>query len=157
MDSILFLDFDGVLNDHTQFDNGYCGISQSCVEQLNRIIEDTDCKIVLSSAWRYLILNHHMTLAGFEVMMLTHGINACGRLLGLTEFDQDKNNDNSERGNQIMKYLCDAPLSVRWAILDDMPVNEPPEVVSRFVQTDGEVGLTATEADKVIQLLGASP
>lgn len=36
---LLFLDIDGVLNDHSKFSNNYCGIKQECVDNLNIILD----------------------------------------------------------------------------------------------------------------------
>ena len=45
-------------------------IEQDCVEQLNRITDTTEAMLVISSSWRYLVHNGHMTLHGFEYMLL---------------------------------------------------------------------------------------
>ena len=53
---VIFLDFDGVLNSI----NGYSDIQivscfkidPECMDRLNQIIDQTDAKIVISSAWR---------------------------------------------------------------------------------------------------------
>jgi hypothetical protein len=39
---LIFLDCDGVLNDHKQHANGYCGTTRRCVQNLNRILRATD-------------------------------------------------------------------------------------------------------------------
>ena len=68
----LFFDIDGVLNDHSKLEGSpYCGINPKCMDRLNFVIEKTNCKLILTSAWRYMINNHAMTLTGFEYMLYT--------------------------------------------------------------------------------------
>jgi len=75
--NVLFLDIDGVLNGH-DFDVAAQStrIQYRCVRQLNRIIKATECKIVLCSAWRYMLLKRPrhkpaMTLTGQRVPCFT--------------------------------------------------------------------------------------
>jgi hypothetical protein len=85
MEKILFLDIDGVLNDHA-----FCEVAQSCtikpqcMGHLNQIIHSTGCSIVLTSAWRYIIHGGDMTLKGFEYMLRTHGLLSAERPLIVT-------------------------------------------------------------------------
>src|SRR5262245_22677615 len=54
---VLFLDVDGVLNHEAAFTTmklGPAPIDPACVAQLDRVVEATGAKIVLSSAWRNL-------------------------------------------------------------------------------------------------------
>lgn len=54
---LLFLDIDGVLNDHTRTPSGYCGIQADKVSHLNFILKEApEVQIVISSAWRYIML-----------------------------------------------------------------------------------------------------
>lgn len=52
---ILFLDIDGVVNCETtqQRHRGFIGIDPYMAFLVGKIVLDTDCKIVLSSSWRY--------------------------------------------------------------------------------------------------------
>lgn len=87
-EELLFLDIDGVLNGH-DWDEGAQSnrIRYQCVRELNRIIAETGAKVVLSSAWRYMIHGRQMTLAGFGYLLRTHGA-SCLQLVGLTEPDE---------------------------------------------------------------------
>ena len=88
--NLVFLDMDGVLNGHQYMREAEsCNICRPCVLQLNRIIRRTDCHIVLSSAWRYMVHGRAMTLSGFGYMLRTHGvIGASMRMIGLTDPDE---------------------------------------------------------------------
>lgn len=60
MDKVLFLDFDGVLNNDatlTKVENNvepyrHCGLESTLVEILNKILDATGAKVVFSTSWR---------------------------------------------------------------------------------------------------------
>jgi len=160
---VLFLDIDGVLNGH-EYDPcaESCKIKPECVKQLNRIIERTDAAIVLSSAWRYMVLNGAMTLSGFSYMLRTHGVTKYLNLIGTLPLDT-KQVEGDEgailRAESIVKWLEDReargddktiewPI---WAAVDDLGLWD--ETNPNFVRTDGTVGLTEANADRLIALL----
>lgn len=146
---LLFLDLDGVANNHA-----YNETSQSttflprCVDQLNRIIEATDCRLVLSSAWRYMLIGRAMTLCGFEYLLRSHGVAAQGRLVGMTPADEEW----SQRESQIKEFLRGRVDVDGWCVLDDLPLMLYPEQW-RFVRVDGSIGLTEKDADRAIAVL----
>src|ERR1700728_3493853 len=84
---VIFLDIDGVLNNH-QFDTEImCGqIHKDKVILLNSILRRTDARIVLSSAWRYLVYRNEMNLMGLEWLLRSHGV-LKDRLIGITRQD----------------------------------------------------------------------
>lgn len=148
---LLFLDIDGVLNGHEKNAAGVCGIRPDCAVQLNRVLEKTGCRLVITSAWRYLIHSGVMTRTGFERMLQTHGINAYERIEGLTRPDANLS-DKHERGKQIRDYLQGKQLEA-YAVVDDDGEIGIPEAGHPFVKTDGKVGLTDADADRLIELL----
>lgn len=137
--SLLFLDTDGVLNNHTARANGYNGIDQHCMANLNYVIEQTGCQIVITSAWRYMIPDS-MTIKGFEYMLKTHGLN--GSVFGITERDEII----TKREDQIRAFI--SKLNNKWAVVDDLPLQ-----IDNFVRTDGRLGLQHHEAIKLIEIL----
>lgn len=146
---ILFLDIDGVLNNHKSLVKQSYSIDPYNVENLNKIIRATDCQIVLMSAWRYLILDRHMTLRGFETLLSTHGVLAYRRLIDLTEQDTIV----SERWHQVENWIKANKEKVdTFVMLDDC--EEFPNYPQNFVKTDMEFGLTEQDADKAILILG---
>lgn len=155
---LIMLDCDGVLNAHAAYPNGYCGTEWRCVEHLNRILSEVPvARIVVSSAWRYLILNGYMTDRGFENMMLTHGLDCRGRIIGHTCSDETF----ATRGAQIRNFLNACDIRTRHVILDDGGQNPDGTFddmgIGRFnlkvVWTDGKVGLTEADADRAIAIL----
>ena len=172
----LFLDIDGVLNDHAQMANGYCGTKPSCVAAFNRILgEFPDAWIVISSAWRYMILGGDMSLKGFEMLLQTHGVNCHGRVVGhtgpdpwpheLPDFKVDPESwkkaglkwrasqirDYVEKDSYLQWYEIDAVR--QWFVIDDLDLDIR---AKRFYRTDGSTGLTDVDADKIIEILRAT-
>ena len=106
---VIFLDYDGVLNHeafykerHERVLNGeklnhpYSEIDPKCVENLNKLIEDTGAKVVISSTWRHSgidycndVLKYH----GFEgdIIDITPNLRGRGCL----------------RGNEILQWIRD--------------------------------------------------
>lgn len=153
---ILFLDIDGVLNTRTSFN----AIAQSntilpvAVASLNCVIEATDCKIVLISAWRYMIHGGAMTLAGFEYLLRTHGIHCAGRLIDITRLDHDTGS-RTERGEQVREWMAQrhpwmAPPIYPYVIIDndDLGYDGMP-----FVKTNENIGMTIRDALRACELL----
>lgn len=147
----LFLDCDGVLNSHSFCDVAKsCSLKPECVRQFNRIIHETKCKVVLSSAWRYMILGGAMTLDGFAYMLRTHGVTAELEIIGHTVSDEDI----PDRGDQIAAFLLGRDDVESWCVLDDMHLAIES---GHMVCTDGKVGLTEEHANYAIAILNAKP
>lgn len=168
MSKIIFLDIDGVLNGHDKHrhPNGYCGIDPQCVYRLNRIVAETGANLVISSAWRYLMINGVMSERGFRNMLMTYGLDKDINIIGRTVPDED----TPDRGKQIIssvRFWERISTSLRYVILDDgsddpphPPATKPlteslleyhsPDVI---VFTDGTVGLTDPDADRAIAIL----
>lgn len=174
---VLFLDIDGVLNDHTWLPEVLCGqIHGDCVFELNRVLRATDARLVVSSAWRYLMYRGEMNLQGLEWLLRSHGVLA-GRLVGITRRDTMVRGPYSgklgewplddERGLQIADWLKasadpaarydsfikvgDEPVS-KYAVVDDLDLGIT-ACGHPLVRTDGRRGLTPADADRLIELL----
>jgi HAD domain in Swiss Army Knife RNA repair proteins len=153
---ILFLDIDGCLNDHTMDPIAESTtILPRCVACLNRIIDATDCRIVIVSAWRYMILKGAMTLQGFEYLLQTHGVHAKGRLIGTTRLDWEPDAYRSkERGRQVREWLWQhAPADTYPHVaLDDLDLGYT-DLGIPFVLVDGMFGLCDADAREAIAIL----
>lgn len=156
-DVVLFLDLDGVLNDHTfNQESQSCTILPECAQRLNAIIQQTNCRLVISSAWRYMVPDS-MTLSGFEYLLQTHGVNAHKRIDGVTCRDEV----TWERHLQIIKWLEERNhhqcLETRvdwWCVLDDDPMGmKLGKDAWRLVRTDGLKGLQDDEVQRVVDIL----
>lgn len=140
---IIFLDIDGVLN---RF-GGQCGpilAHPDCVKHFNRIVIETDAKVVVISNWRHLVLNGHMDRLGFEQMLRSHGIHCS--VLDVTTDEVDG------RGWQIREWLSGKyDVIESWVVLEDSP--DMLMMGMPIVVTKGNVGLTMMDADEAIKLL----
>lgn len=161
---LVFLDIDGVLNDHDFDPESLCGrIHHDKMKIFNHILRHTGAMVVLSSAWRYIVHRNELTLAGIDWLLRSHGMLA-NRLIGITREDtmcrEPYNGDPktwpmpNERGEQIAMWLSDGEPH-RYVVIDDLDLGIS-EWGHPFVQTDGKVGLTVEDADRVIALLANS-
>jgi hypothetical protein len=153
---IVFLDMDGVLNGHG-FDEAAQSnrIDPRCVEALNLILDSSGARLVLSSAWRYMVTGGAMTLRGFEYMLRTHGAHCNGRLIGHTVPDEVI----PTRGAQVSDWMARLGCNRRYLVLDDggfdasgrwcdMGLNEAGHPV---IWTDGRRGLSAAQAKVAVE------
>lgn len=151
---LLFLDLDGVANGHNRHPGSvYNGIDPTAMFWLNKIVAATDCKLVISSAWRYQILCGATTTRGFEFLLFSHGLVApMGTVIGHTPSDEAF----PGRGQQIKAFLYSLlPQVVQsWVVLDDAPDGLCFRGVEhRLVKTQGAVGLTHADAERTIAML----
>ena len=143
---IIFLDIDGVLNNHIAHKNYYCGSTIECVDNFNSILEyHDDAKIIISSAWRYLIHKKHMTIVGFENLLLTHGVDCYQKILDCTRKDYQI---YEPRENQILEKVYDLKLT-KWIAIDDLELN----LGDKQIKTVSETGLTTELAKLAIERL----
>lgn len=152
---VIFLDIDGVLNGHKKMPNGYCTIATAHIQRLNRVLVQTQAKIVISSAWRYLVSGGSMTLKGFEYLLRTHGLTAENEpvIVGITPTDEEI----PTRGAQIQSVL-DRPefQGCRFAIVDNLSFGGRLSAMfgDRFVKTKSSVGLNSMDAALLVRILG---
>ncbi len=146
--NVIFLDIDGVLNNDLCQRAGYESICRENVEEFNRIVRATKASIVLSSSWRLMIgrSNQYKTLSDLQRYLRVRGVQ--GTIIDTTP---DLTMQNKVRGQEISKWLKEHPEVAEYIILDDVTDLFMPS--QRTVTTDGMKGLTASDADKAIQLL----
>jgi hypothetical protein len=117
---VIFLDFDGVLNLIPQGHDYYGGIFHpEFVKNLERIIDETGAKLVISSSWRH---------GGLERMkMMWEHRSYPGEIIGITpdlrwRTHPDKLETNEKeyvRGDEIESWLNLHPDVTNYVILDD--------------------------------------
>lgn len=164
---IVFLDIDGVLNAH-EFDREVMSgqIHWGKMNRLNRVLRETGAKVVLSSAWRYIVHRGEANLMGMEWLLRSHGMLA-DRLIGITRPDTmvrgvyDGSPESwpttNERGQQISEWIVGEGWKHygddgRHVVIDDLDLGIS-AAGHPFVRTDGAVGLTDADADAAIRLL----
>jgi hypothetical protein len=114
---VIFLDFDGVLNVIPQGHDDFGGIFHSeFVENLERIITETEAKLVISSSWR------HMGLERLN-MMWEHR-QYSGEIIGITpdlwrRVKDEEYHERLQRGDEIEAWVKQHPEVENYVILDD--------------------------------------
>lgn len=139
---VLFLDIDGVVNNHTSFLKGpenHWPIDQYCAFLVGKIQLDTDCKVVLSSAWR----NHPQGMAEVSRRVVPLFDKTCQ-----SWYDKDTDH-HSWRGEEIQKWLDAHPEVTRYAILDDESDMLESQMPHFFKTNFYTGGLTKEIADRV--------
>jgi len=161
----IFLDIDGVLNCHEWLPDILCGqIHKDKVERLNHVLQVTHAKIVLSSAWRYIVHRGEMNLAGMEWLLRSHGVLA-DRLIGITRADKMMPSSydgrpvswpvENERGQQIREWLDNWCGRVENIVaIDDLDLGIT-EARIPLVRVDGKFGLTDADVQSAIDILTA--
>lgn len=170
---ILFLDFDGVLNSAAwnrrrpprpegmegiamrRDEYAHRNLDPDAIARLSRIVDETGCRVVVSSAWRAM---HPITeLNGY---LRRYG-GFRHTLFGATPDGWDAADDGplyaipqhlGTRGKEIAVWLAMLPASLprSYVILDDEFVGEHD---GRLVQTDYNHGLTDADAERAIGIL----
>jgi len=142
---VLFLDVDGVLNKANTKEKtttGYNFVEDVFVRRLKDIVDQTGCKIVLSSDWRYdAHTESNPELDELESRLAEYG-------LVLYDFTPIINN---HRGREIQSWL-DTHVGVSsFVILDDRGDMEPN--AERLVRTLFSCGLTDENKREVVKML----
>ena len=142
----LFLDVDGVLNSVSWYreewnkDHSYPqgDFDPKCVEIVNRIVEETGCKVVVSSSWR--------TESNLQSIFDKAGLKF--KIHSITPF-------GSHRGCEIQEWLDSQTEPYVYAILDD-----DRDMLSHqrkyFIKTNTVIGIT-DEAEILEELLPKEP
>ena len=147
---IIFLDIDGVLSPfNPNPEIGCAEIDRGCVRALNHIIYKTEAAIVISSSWKWLIVNGSMTILGFTFMLRSHGLTSLAKVIGHTPTDDEV--PEGGRPAKIARWLSTFTEPVeRFVILDDMAIEG---FDGKCVRTIANVGLRRSHADKAIRIL----
>lgn len=162
---VIFLDIDGVLVTSASWGQrrpyGHAPADDQCVMALNRIIALTGAEIVVSSTWRIGTSVAELR----EILNIRFGVT--GRVIDKTprlttkrmfegQVGQVEVEVAAERGDEIAAWLRGYqrhPVD-SFVILDDDP--DMGKLAGRLVKTNFQHGLTETDADRAIDLLGAS-
>lgn len=127
---VLFLDIDGVLNDHQYNPRSKSNtLLPRQVKHLNTIIDAVAPAIVIASAWRYMINGGAITTQGFNYLLRTHGVDARVNVIGTTAPDESI----PRRDDQILEWIAVHQLIVPWAVVDDLDKCEMTGVAHRLV------------------------
>lgn len=148
----IFLDFDGVLNDtKTSIESGYNTIQARPMGIFNNILKaEPDARVIITSSWRYMVLQGSMTLEGFQHLLATHGF----RRPRETVCDVLPADESCcSRAFLVYKWLYNHDLlDSRFVCIDDNDLGYT-DLALPFVHTDASKGLSASDAERVLELL----
>jgi len=161
---ILFLDVDGVLNCSHTFQRRHNALlitntavkreefawplghlDEELIPRLNDIVEQTDCKIVISSSWRI-----STEFPYFKGWLVYRGFKYPDAIIDKTPNLPMLDNC---RGEEIKTWLVKHPEVTQYAILDDDICDIQPVHPNNYVNTDGKEGLTNEKVKETINLL----
>lgn len=137
---LIFLDFDGVLHplkasEHEMF-------KPEAIHSVNRILDDLEANIVLSTAWRM-----DFSIEKFNAWFKN-------RIIDSTPVHTLNLQKENTRFHEIMDFLkCSEFLNVPWIAIDDKRAHFP--LSSPAYITDAKIGITNEDADNII-LIGKS-
>jgi HAD domain in Swiss Army Knife RNA repair proteins len=142
--NIIFLDFDGVLNDRKWLvrDGARDDLDPERVKLLNWLVRATEAKIVISSSWRIL---HPLE----ELQLILDRAGFLGEILGVTP------GGGGVRGTQIQRWIDSNNFKGQFVILDDDSDME--HLMDRLVKTNFETGLQPQHVKSAIALLRPDP
>jgi hypothetical protein len=95
-----------------------------------------------------------VTLKGFKYLLCTHGVDAFGRVIGMTCTDEER--EGWTRGEQIRHWMNEHGGGRRYVVLDDLANVGIQEAGHPFVKTMGSIGLNRADADLAIDILNAT-
>jgi len=145
IDKIIFLDFDGCITNYASSFR----LNPDKLKLLGKIIEATNCSLVISSTWRNYDVKTTIEKLSDTLDYYNNGITFpfCDKIVGVTD-----RISQGRRGIEIAKWLKDNKFTGKYVILDD--VDEMlEEQKPYFIQTDLWEGLTDTDVEKAIKIL----
>ena len=153
---VVFLDIDGVLNEEKSRSRccGYKGIDDKKAENLAKIVEETNAKIVLISTWKD---DWRKTDKAHQGMMANY-LDKKLKKQGLAVLDKtksiDKNGFHFSRGEGILQYLADNKVE-KYVILDDYQFDyDSCGLTDHYIKTNAHSGgLTEQLAEKAIKTI----
>lgn len=161
---VIFLDFDGVLNDkyvdiRAQWQGhewGYDWIRPRLVSKLNRIIRETGAKVVISSTWRQ----------SFSILEIRDILEDSGFMGEVIDYTPDLLQRHApggwngsgiptyDRSDEILTWVKQQNEGIKFVCLgleDGLAENN---AGMNLVLTDGAVGLTDENVEEAIAILG---
>lgn len=148
---IIFLDIDGVLNSHSEYSDEFreptpVPLRIGPVQNLQLLLRTIDGRIVISSTWRTR-MRPNPVLCPVRQSLNRFGIDS-SLIIGRT-------GDVGERGRQILDWVR-VHRPAKWVVLDDNSndFDNHREVMKRFILVNRKVGLTASDVDKAIVIIG---
>lgn len=165
---VIFLDIDGVVMPLSNSKRD----SQDCAARVNRLVEATGAKVVISSSWRLDVLDarrgldwrvahEHPSWLSQEAWLKSD----CGLAVPIIGFTPDlpRASDDPElepwehppahRGKEIRAWLAEHPDVASWVILDDQAKWIGQDMLDKTVLCVPATGLSDEGVERAIHLL----
>jgi len=154
---IIFLDFDGVMDtdyyNHSLEKEGLPGYDDygtvfdpKCVQNLKRIIDETEADIVVTSSWKYI-------MSYKDILDMWESRNLPGFVTDVTPSPESRRN----RGDEIDAWLKDCDTECQYVIIDDLDKSNFNEhQLSKLLVVNPYYGLDDSIAERAIVLLNHS-
>jgi hypothetical protein len=142
-EKIIFLDIDGVLN-HSEATED---LDDSCLLELQKLVQDTGAKIVLTSSWKFYFLrgDENPSREYIEKRFSDYGLSLYGIAPDL---------GTGKRGTEIMTWLHRHREVHSFVILDDCFFPDFQKLKKHVCLTDwGNHGFTASHREKAMEIL----
>lgn len=133
---VIFLDIDGVLNTNSDRE-----ISNDKLKLLSELVSKTGADVVLSSSWRYGWNQPEKNQPGTRIYNLKQLLKDNDIVI------KDTIGLDLTKSIQIKNYLSTNVIN-NYVVLDDEPID-----ITNLVQTNGDVGLTQSDCQRVAQFL----
>ena len=133
---VIFLDIDGVLNTNSDRE-----ISNDKLKLLSELVSKTGADVVLSSSWRYGWNQPEKNQPGTRIYNLKQLLKDNDIVI------KDTIGLDLTKSIQIKNYLSTNVIN-NYVVLDDEPIDS-----TNLVQTDGDVGLTQSDCQRIAHLL----
>ncbi len=147
---ILFLDFDGVLNNaehRAAYGNIAAGIDRAKLPLIKNIVDSTGAKIVLTTSLRT-FWDKNPDKCDYYGQV----INDEFAKFGLEIYDKTPVLENAKREDEILQWIVDNPGVKNYVAIDDGFLSAK-FLTGHFVQTSDKVGLEEEHVEKAIEIL----
>lgn len=142
---LLFLDMDGVIS---VYNNRWC-LSDEKIKHIKNIVEQTHCKIVITSSWKCGYDNVYNFVNNF-IKLNPKSEKPSEMLIWLKLNIYDITDNNGPlRGDEIQRYLDSHDNIENYVIIDD-DSDMLDSQLNNFIQTDTYEGITIREEKMII-------
>lgn len=146
---LIALDIDGVLNRHETYqERHWPPIDPALVARLDRLVRETDARVVISSTWRLMYTLTELR----ELLAKAGGVTVAGRVIGRTPELRNADDTPRPRGEEIAAWLADwrEQAHAQLVILDD--ADDMAHLLPRLVRTNPFEGLSDADCDRAVAL-----
>ncbi len=147
---LIFLDFDGVVNNfiiidgHYEISSPYDGVvnNKIAIGYLNELYNIVNYDIVVSSSWKYIEKRDNYTY-GCADILYNSGLNPDIKIIGVTP-------DMSSREEEIENWILINNYNDKYVIIDDEE-NSFSRLKDNLILCDEEVGLIESDITKILE------